>query len=480
MVTKNEAILLQERFNAGLASGGGLLRRLSEDALSEGARRILALYDSRNAPAIVSESMQLSDGGTTSTANISLPATVQRTVIREALSDLKLLELVSVLIDPNASTMIGIPYELRRPGTIANSGVVYERNVIPRSGIEQKLDYAYLLAAKLCFGVTNEVAFFSANSPMDWDAVSRNIESNARIIRELIVLRIANEIQRMADVFAAISGVTTDISGQLTGSASLVKTNTFPIVRPKTIFRIDGVQVGDTQNPMTVILNDAAIAAWDGTGDQTTGTYYKVENYNLGLIRLVDQAGDAVTPTATGVCTVTADVATNCTLFDLKIPSGVDLEDHLNGLLRAVGARKALMSAKRFVLPDFILMSPILNDTCTNARSFVYSQQRSGSGLTTTGDLESIKAIPAFSTNAPGVDLGDERILIGAVGTATYAVAKPFETGRPFEALGSNMQPIGEQIAYGEEYSAVHIPTALAGRLTSVIAYDSDARATAA
>ncbi len=159
MVTKNEAILLQERFNAGLASGGGLLRRLSEDALSEGARRILALYDSRNAPAIVSESMQLSDGGT-STANISLPATVQRTVIREALSDLKLLELVSVLIDPNASTMIGIPYELRRPGTIANSGVVYERNVIPRSGIEQKLDYAYLLAAKLCFGVTNEVAFF--------------------------------------------------------------------------------------------------------------------------------------------------------------------------------------------------------------------------------------------------------------------------------------------------------------------------------
>lgn len=401
-------------------------------------------------------------------------------MIREALSDLNVLNVVQMLIDPHASTTIGIPYELRRPGTIANAGIVYERNGIPRASIEQRMDYAYLVPAKLCFQMSNEVAFFSKNSALDWDAVSRNIESNARIIRELIVLRIANEMQHMADAFGATVGVVTDISGQLTGSASLVKTTSFPIVRPKTVFDIHGIQVGDTQNPMTVILNDAAIAAWDGTGNQAAGTYYKVENYNLGLIRFVDQVGDAVTPTATGVCTVSADVSNNCVKYDLKIPSGVDLEDHLNGLLRAVGAQKALMSAKRFVLPDFLLMSPILNDTCTNARAFVSSQQRSGSSLTTTGDLESIKAIPAFSTNAPGVDLGDERILIGAVGTATYAVAKPFETGRSFEALGSNMQPTGEQIAYGEEYSAVHIPTALAGRLTSVIAYDSDARAAAA
>ena len=479
MTTKNEAILLQERFNAGLAFGGGLLRRLSEDALSEGARRILALYDSRNAPAIVHESIQLSDGGTTSTANISLPATVQRTVIREALSDLKLLDLVSVLVDPHASSTISIPYELRRPGAIANAGVVYEGNAIPRASIEQKLDLAYLLGAKLCFSVTNEVAFFSANSPLDWDAVSRNIESNARIVRELIVLRIANEMQRSADAFGATAGVVTDISGQLTGSASLVKTSSFPVVRQRAIRRIDGVQVGDTQNPMTVILNDAAISAFDGTGNQTAGTYYRVENYNLGLIRLVDQAGDAVTPTATGVCTVTADVATNCTLFDLKVPSGIELEDHLNGLLRAVGARKAFMSARRFVMPDFLLMSPILNDTCSNARSFISSQQRSGSSLTVAGDLETIKAIPAFSTNAPGVDLGDERIVLGAMGTVTYAVAKPFETGRPFQALGPNMRPTGEQIAYGEEFSAIHIPEPLAGRLTSVIAYDSDARAAA-
>ena len=480
MFNDSDTLRLQERFNTGLAFGSGQLRRLSETAVSDKVKRILSIYDSKHLPRLLHESLQLADGGATSTASVSLPAITQRTVIREALSDLKLLDLVNVVVDPRASTTIDIPYELRKPGAIENSGIVYEGNAIPRASIEQRMDYAYLLAMKLCFEVTNEVAFFSASSPMDWDAVSRNIESTARIIRELIVLRLANEMQRSADAFGATVGVVTDISSQLTGSASLVKTSAFPIVRPKTVFMIDGTQVGDTQNPMMVILNDTEIAAFDGTGNQTAGTYYKVENYNIGLIRLVDQAGDAVTPTATGVCTVTADVATNCALFNLKVPSGVDQEDHLNGLLRAVGARKAFMSAKRFVLPDFLLMSPILNDICTNARSFVFSQKRNGSGLTVAGDLESIKGLPTYSTNAPGIDLGDERILIGAVGTATYAVAKAFETGRPFEAVGSNMRPIGAMIAYGEEFSAIHIPAPLAGRLTSVIAYDSDARAAAA
>ena len=482
MFHKNEAHRLQETFNAGLAFGGGRLRRLSESSLSDPARRILSLYDARNAPSIISEARQLADGGVTSTSNISLPATVQRTVIREALSDLKALDLVSVIVDDSSSTTIGIPYELRKSGAIQNAGIVYEGQSIPRASIEQKLDYAYLTASKLSFSVSNEVQFFSASSPLDWDSISRNIESNARLIRELIVRRIANEMQRAADSFNATAGVVTDIAAQLTGSASLVKTSSFPIVRPKTVFDIAGLQIGDTKNPITVILNAVEVPAWNGTGTQSAGTYYVVENYNVGLVRFVDETGDAVTPTATGACTITADVATNCARVDLKIPSGVEYEDHLNGLIHAIGARKALMSSSRFVVPDFMLMSPVLNDICTNARSFVYSQQqqRAGSGLSAGGDLQAIKSISAYATNAPGVDLRDERILMGAGGTATYAIAKPFETGQPFEMFGADMRPNGVKIAYGEEYSAIHIPTALAGRLTSVIAFDSDARAAAA
>ena len=86
----------------------------------------------------------------------------------------------------------------------------------------------------------------------------------------------------------------------------------------------------------------------------------------------------------------------------------------------------------------------------------------------------------AFGTNAPGIDLADDRILMGARGTLSYVVVKPFMTGTPFEAVDSNGLPTGERIAYGEEYNAIHVPSPLQARLTSVIVYDSDARTAAA
>lgn len=205
-----------------------------------------------------------------------------------------------------------------------------------------------------------------------------------------------------------------------------------------------------------------------------------MESYNLGLIRLVNQAGTAVTPTSTTTTTITYASANNVSKFDLKLPSGVELADHLDGALRAVGARKAIMSADRYIMPDMMLMSPVLNDTLTNARQFAAEMMRAGANLTGAGDLATIKGIPAFGTNAPGIDLGDDRILMGARGTLSYVVVRPFATGAPFEAVDSNGLPTGERIAYGEEYNALQVPEPLQARLTSVIVYDSDARTAAA
>jgi len=198
------------------------------------------------------------------------------------------------------------------------------------------------------------------------------------------------------------------------------------------------------------------------------------------LIRLVDQTGAAVTPTSTTTTTITYASANNVSKFDLKLPSGVELPDHLDGALRAVGARKAILSADRFVMPDMLLMSPVLNDTLTNARQFAAEMMRAGANLTGSGDLATIKGISAFGTNAPGIDLADDRILMGARGTLSYVVVRPFATGTPFEAVDSNGLPTGERIAYGEEYNALQVPEPLQARLTSVIVYDSDARTAAA
>ena len=503
---RNTPLKLQETINGYLRTGmsHAHLRLLDEKDLKPAVRKILAEFDRANAYALAHEAklldqahknladpvfrffermsprpIQLADGGATTVSNLNVPAGFQRTVIREALSDLNVLDLVQVLTDPSAQATTNIPYELRKPGTIVNNGIVYEGQGIPRASIEQKMDAAYINKMALSMLISNEVAFFSQSSLIDWDAYARNVDSNARLMRELVALRIANGMQRAADSYGATTRTAESVTAQLNGSNSLLKTAYWPIVRPKQVRDLQGNAIGSAVNPITVTINTVARSEFDGTGNQAAGIYWKIENANLGFIRLVDQTGAATGPANTGTNTITYASSNNVVKFDLKIPSGVELEDHLNGALRAIGAQKAMMSGDRYIMPDFQLMSPVLNDTLTNARQFAADSARAGSGLSGTGDLATVKGIPAFGTNAPGIDLGDERIILGQRGTLSYVVAKTFATGQPFEAVNSSGLPTGERIAYGEEYNAIHVPTPIQNRLTSVICYDSDARTAA-
>jgi hypothetical protein len=485
--TDHSPLKLQEDIHQGLrqsysfgSSRTGL--RLTEEAkLHPFAKRVLALFDRQNAADLAAETRLLADGGPTKVANMDVPKGFQRTVIREALSDLAILDVVQTLTDPNAQGTTQIPYELRKAGTIVNSGIVYESAEIPRASIEQKMDLAYINAMKLSMKISNEVMHFSSASLIDWDAYGRNVASNARLIRELVCQRLANEMQRSADAYAATAITGENIAAQMDGSKSLIKTAQWPIVRPMQYRDLAGGTIGSALNPIALSINGTAITAWDGTGSQANGNYYVVENWNLGLIRVVNQAGVAQTPTHTsGATTIGYSHATNIVKFDLKLPASTKLEDHLNAALRAVGARKAMLSASRFIQADFMLMSPILNDMLTNATQFAAEAARAGSALTGSGDLATIKALPAYGTNAPGIDLGVERLIMGERGTLSYVVAKPYMIGQPFEAVGASGLPTGEKISYGEEYNALHVPLPIRNRLTSIIYSDSDARTAAA
>ncbi|MFX5714361.1 hypothetical protein ABTE40_21690, partial [Acinetobacter baumannii] len=78
-------------------------------------------------------------------------------VIREALSDLRVLELVQTLTDFQATTTTQIPYELRDTSAIVNDAIVFEGKPIPPAGIGQYMDTAYILPMKLAMVITNEV-----------------------------------------------------------------------------------------------------------------------------------------------------------------------------------------------------------------------------------------------------------------------------------------------------------------------------------
>ena len=469
---------LQEKINAGLKqtsqAGVGKLK-LAEKA-SPFVEKVLSEFDRMNAPAIQREAVLLS-GGSTATSDTSLPIGFQRTVIREALSDLRVLELVNTLTDFSATATTQIPYETRDGSAVLNDGIVYENQPIHRASVSQATDTAYILPMKIAFIISNEVMHFSRASGIDWDAYARNVESNARFMRELVVRRICNEIQRSADAYLAADITTEAIDSQLDGSTvSTIKTAQFPIVRPHQQRDLQGNAVGTEENPITVRLNGAAIGAYDGSGTQAAATYYRVINYNLGYIQYVDEAGVPVTPAdAAGADDVSYSYATNIAKVDTDVGS-LTVEKRMNDVLRTVGARKAILNADRFINPDFMLMSPVLNDGITNAEQFYTSNKKAGTDQTEAGDLETIKNIPAWATNAPNVDLGDERIIMGQRGTTTYTVAKPFQTGMPFEAVDSNGVPTGQKQAYGEEYSAIKTPTPIRNRLTSVLAYSSSGR----
>ena len=144
----------------------------------------LALFDSINGPQINNAVRMLADGQT-SISDTNLPVGYQREVIREALSDLNILMLVSTATDPAATATTQIPYEVRDVDHVVNNGVVFERQAIPRAGMTQAMDYAYINAMKISIDVSNEVMHFTRTSGINWDAWARNIAGAARLMREL-------------------------------------------------------------------------------------------------------------------------------------------------------------------------------------------------------------------------------------------------------------------------------------------------------
>ena len=441
-------------------------------------RKVLSHFDSVYRDELSRESRALSDPNGTLMGNSALPVSVVRSVITEALSDLHVLEVCNVFTDPKLGSTIQIPYEERLPGIIVNDGIVYEEAEIPRAAVRQAMYLAYVNAMKLSFVISNELDFFSRTSLIDWNALDRNTATNAQMTRERVHMRICNEHQRAADSFEAVAVISENIAAQLSGSGSLIKTAKFPVVRPFQTRDLQGSAIGPEENPLSLIINGDTIPHFDYSGSQPAGTYWLCENWNLGYFRLVNAQGVPVTPTAVAA-EMSYSHGSNCTLFDTKLPEGVTRETHNNGILRAIGVRKAILFNDRKTRPDFVLCGAHLLNEMEDADQFSEMDRVAGTQLDKTGAVSVIRGMRVYGTNAPGIHFGDERILIGEAGTLTYAIARPWSVTPAFEAVGATGRPTGQLQAYSEEYNALIVPPAIRGRLTSVVCYDSDARAAA-
>lgn len=433
--------------------------------------RVLAEFDRVHAPALEREFHLLTDpAGSTHTGNNFIPASYQREVIRAALSDLNVLSLVNIAVDPTATYAANVPFEEKPRGHFPNDGVVYEGQGIPFSGVGLGNDIAYIQPMKLAMSVTNEVIHFSQNGAINWEAWGNNIIANSRVLKELVHLRVCNEMLRSSDW--CFSG---SVSNEpfLVSESGLIKTERFPVVRPLQVRDIKGNAIGIVECPVSILIGGLPINYFTGARNLPNGLYWRFANLNLGYIQLVDNMGNPAGFGASGM--ISYSEAKNLIKFDLHRPDETPYKKHLNGLIDAIGDQKSMLSSHRYSSPNYALMSSALNNEITKAEQFAISLKRDGTNTDLQGDLEAIKSLPVFDTNAPS-DMGDYRILLGQKGLTTYTISKPFSIGQPFEAVNAQGEPTGVKLAYGEEYSSIHTPKVLRERYASVLVFDSSKR----
>lgn len=453
-------------------------------SLSQYVERALEQFDARHGARLAREYQEVSGAakllaaGTGSVSDVAVPAIAERTVLREALYGLTSLNFVNVGTAPFAQ-VITMPYSYRDTSAAGVSALRrYEGQSIRKAGVIQTSEEARPIPQKLAFAVTSEMRMLMGASVIDFDPVTENIRNVIRIVGEDTEAINVNELVYAADE-AGVSGTTTDtLTAHVNGTKSVFALSQFPVVRPRKVFDLKGNQVGSTSNAITVTLNSVARSEFTVNADGTalaSGTYW-IMDYNLGELRFVDQDGAAVVPTSGWALTVAYKYSTNALKWDTDAVSGEDVKDRYDRLLTGIGGRKAVISSDRFYNPNMVLMSATVDNAVSQARSFEANASRVATGLAADGSVGQIKGLSNYNTTAPGLVLGDTRILVGERGNTRFRMVKPFSMNPLEQARDGSGNYIDTQDGFGTQWVVSHTPTQLKNSLTSVVLYSATGR----
>ena len=452
-----------------LAGGTGELSAHRKKAISD----LLLFYDAHNMHRLMSEEKRLS-GGAGLISDAAVPASFERTVLRESLYQLHALELVDAGPAPFSGT-ISIPYSYRDTTAAGrNNTRVYEGGEINRAGVIQATENAYQIPQKLAFSVSDELRHLSSAQALNWDIVAENQRNASRIISEDTDRLLFNEMLHSADEYGATAVTGENLELQADDAKTIFVLAHFPVVRPRAFYDLQGNQVGSTSNPITVTYNAVALDEYDGTGTQAAGTYY-VLDYNLGEIYLVDESGAVQVPANGTAYTISYSYATNCYAFDTD-EGAVEIAVHWDTFLYRYGLRKAVIESDRYYMPNMGLMSGTAMTQIEQAKKFAANYKTPGTNLSETGDLGMIKNVPNFKTFGPGLWFGDQRVLIGERGTTRFRMTKPWVMSALIAQRGVNGRFTGVKEAYGDQFIVVHTPTQLKQAYTSLVLYSATER----
>lgn len=449
------------------ATGGQL-----QTANRELAEAVLAAWDNdpANARRLHAEHRQLS-GGDGVMSDVAIPAIFERTVIREALYNLVGLQFVnsgsSVF-----SQSIAIPYSYRDTTAAGRTNTrTYEGQGVQRAGVRQTSDTAYPLPQKLAFEVSDELRYLAGNGQLDFDIVAENVRNAVRIIGEDTEQLIFDEMVVASDEYA-VTTVTNEAVATTNGTNRIFPLANFPVVKPRKIYDLQGNQIGTTQNPITVTEGGTARTEW--APGVAAGTYW-VMDYNLGEIRFVNETGATITLATSRAIVATYGYTTNVFKFSTDLGGGT-VKDKWDDFLYRYGLRKTLLEDQRNYRCDFGLMSGTVMTAVEQAGSFVANFKRNGADLTSEGNLGAVKGVANFKSYAPGLLMGDQRVVLGERGVTRYRMMKPWQMGQLENQKDANGRFTGKKEAYGDQFVALHTPTPLKAALTSIVLYSASGR----
>jgi len=475
----NEVKALQEAADRRLGITGrsdAIRFRATNGALQEPnrvlAEQVLAAFDAEHGHRLHREHIMLA-GGDGLVSDVSVPATFERTVIREALYGLVGMQFVDSGTAPFSATH-QIPYSYRdTTAGSRDSTRKYEGQAIARAGVKQAMDTAYIVPQKLAFEVSDELRYLTSNGQLNWDVLGENARNAIRIVGEDTERLIFNEQLDASDQYA-VTAVTNEATATADGTKTIFCSTSFPIVRPKKIYDMQGSQVGSTLYPVVVKSNAVTISEYDGTGTQAGGLYYSID-YNLGEVSFVSELGAAVAPTNTHAIVLSYSYTTNVYKFDTDQGS-VATDLFWNTFLYRYGLRKSVIEDQRFHACNFGLMSGTVMTTIEQAQAFIESGARNGTNLDSMGNLGVVKGVANYKGYAPGLAMGDTRVLIGERGLTRYRMAKAWTMGQLQDQKDSNGRFTGKKEAYGDQFMFLHTPSPLKAGITSIVLYGGAAR----
>lgn len=434
------------------------------------AEAVLAQFDAQRGRDLRAEHRMLS-GGDGIVSDVAVPAVFERTVIREALYNLVGLSFVDVGTLPFTQSVF-IPYSYRDTAAAGPSDVrTYEGQPIRRAGVIQTGDNAYPIPQKIAFEVSDELRYLTGNGQLNWDVLAENARNATRVIAEDTERLIFNEVLNASDEYSVVA-VTNEAVATANGTNKIWPLAQWPVCRPRRIYDLQGNQVGNTINPVTVTLAGAAVTEW--APGVSTGTYWMMD-YNLGEIRFVNASGTLITPTNGQAIVASYAYSANAAKFNTDLGSAT-VKDKWDDLLYRYGLRKSEIEDTRSYSCDLGLMSGTVMNAVEQAGSFVANFSKPGTSLDATGNLGVVKGVPNFKAYAPGLLMGDQRIVLGQRRLTRFRMLKPWQMGQLQDQKDANGRFVGKKEAYGDQFIALHTPTPLKAGLTSLVLYSGGAR----